>query len=102
VEQGQAGSHAGRGWEAITDAAVAAVARAQSPSVFILWGSHARKKAMSIAELQGKTRHLVLQSPHPSPLSAHRGFFGSRPFSKANAFLEANGRGIVDWRLSAV
>ena len=73
-------------------------ARAE-PSVFILWGSHARKKAMSIPELQGETRHLVLQSPHPSPLSAHRGFFGSRPFSKANAFLAANGRGAVDWAL---
>jgi len=99
VEQGRAGSHAGRGWEAITDAAVAAVARAGKPSVFILWGSHARRKAMNIPELQGDTRHLVLQSPHPSPLSAHRGFFGSQPFSKANGFLERAGRGAVDWRL---
>ncbi len=99
VEQGQAGSHAGRGWEAITDAAVAVVAARPEPSVFILLGSHARKKAMSIPELQGVTRHLVLQSPHPSPLSAHRGFFGSRPFSKANSFLEKTGRGAIDWRL---
>ncbi|HEX9806517.1 MAG TPA: uracil-DNA glycosylase [Alteraurantiacibacter sp.] len=97
VEAGQAGSHAGRGWEAITDACVAAVARREEPSVFILWGSHARKKAANIPELQGDTRHLVLTAPHPSPLSAHSGFFGSRPFSKANAFLEAQGRGAIDW-----
>lgn len=97
VEAGQAGSHAGRGWEAITDACVAAVARREEPSVFILWGSHARKKAANIPELQANTRHLVLTAPHPSPLSAHSGFFGSRPFSKANAFLEAQGRGAIDW-----
>ena len=97
VEAGQAGSHQNRGWEAITDAAVAAVAKQPEPSVFILWGSHARKKAARIPELQGDTRHLVLTSPHPSPLSAHSGFFGSKPFSKANAFLEAHGRGAIDW-----
>jgi len=97
VEAGLAGSHAGRGWEAITDACVAAVARREEPSVFILWGSHARKKAANIPELQGDTRHLVLTAPHPSPLSAHSGFFGSRPFSKANAFLEAQGRGTIEW-----
>ena len=98
VEAGQAGSHQMRGWEAITDAAVAAVAERAEPSVFVLWGSHAQKKAQRISALRGK-RHLVIHSPHPSPLSAHRGFFGSRPFSKANAFLEANGRGAVDWSL---
>jgi uracil-DNA glycosylase len=97
VQAGQAGSHAGRGWDAITDAAVAAVAAREDPSVFILWGSHARKKAERIPELQGADRHLVLTAPHPSPLSAHSGFFGSRPFSKANAFLEAKGRGAIDW-----
>ena len=97
VEAGQAGSHAGRGWEAITDAAVAAVAAREEPSVFILWGNHARKKALNVPGLVQNDRHLVLASPHPSPLSAHSGFFGSRPFSKANAFLEANGRGQVDW-----
>ncbi len=97
VEGGQAGSHAGRGWEEITDAAVAAVAARKEPSVFILWGNHARKKASRVPGLQGNTRHLVLTAPHPSPLSAHAGFFGSRPFSQANAFLEANGRGAVDW-----
>ena len=97
VEAGKAGSHAGKGWEAITDAAVAAVAEREEPSVFILWGSHARKKAANVPQLAQSGRHLVLTSAHPSPLSAYAGFFGSRPFSKANAFLEAKGRGAIDW-----
>lgn len=97
VEAGRAGSHAGRGWEAITDAAVAAVAARAEPSVFILWGSHARNKASRVPELGPGSRHLVLTSPHPSPLSAHAGFFGSKPFSKANAFLETQGRGAIAW-----
>jgi uracil-DNA glycosylase len=97
VEAGQAGSHAGRGWEAITDAAVAAVAAGEAPAVFVLWGSHARKKALRVPELAQGGRHLVLTSPHPSPLSAHSGFFGSKPFSRANAFLEKHGRGAIDW-----
>lgn len=99
VEAGRAGSHAGLGWEAITDAAVAAVAQRTEPSVFILWGRHARNKAQKIPQLQGQGRHLVLESAHPSPLSAHNGFFGSRPFSRANAFLEEQGRGAIDWRI---
>ena len=98
VEEGRAGSHQAMGWEAITDAAVAAVAVSHQPSVFMLWGSHAQKKAPRIDAL-ANGRHLVLKAPHPSPLSAHRGFFGSRPFSQANAFLEAAGRGAIDWRL---
>jgi uracil-DNA glycosylase len=97
VEAGQAGSHQNRGWEAITDAAVRAVAAREEPAVFILWGSHAKKKAMRVPELAGNTRHLVLAAPHPSPLSAHTGFFGSKPFSKANAFLAANGRDPIAW-----
>jgi uracil-DNA glycosylase len=96
VEAGRAGSHAGRGWEAITDAAVGAVAARAEPSVFILWGSHAQAKASRIPALIDGP-HMVIRSPHPSPLSAHRGFFGSRPFSRANAFLEAHGRGAIDW-----
>ena len=98
VEAGQAGSHAGRGWDAITDACVAAVAARPEPSVFILWGSHAQAKAKRIPGLRDG-RHLVIESPHPSPLSAHRGFFGSKPFSRTNAFLESQGRGAIDWRL---
>lgn len=98
VEEGRAGSHQGLGWEAITDAAVAAVAAQAEPCVFMLWGSHARNKAMRVPGLNGG-RHLVLTAPHPSPLSAHSGFLGCRHFSQANAFLEANGRGAVDWRV---
>lgn len=97
VEAGQAGSHQNRGWEAITDAAVAAVAARPLPSVFILWGSHAQGKAARIPELTDSERHLVIRSPHPSPLSAYRGFLGSKPFSRANAFLESHGRGAIDW-----
>ncbi|EAQ28702.1 uracil-DNA glycosylase [Erythrobacter sp. NAP1] len=99
VEAGQAGSHAGRGWDAITDAAVEAVATSGEPTVFVLWGSHARKKAGRVKGLGTGDHHLVLTSPHPSPLSAHSGFFGSKPFSQANAFLEAQGRGSIDWTL---
>ena len=101
VEAGEAGSHQGRGWEAITDAAVAAVAVQDKPSVFILWGSHAQKKARNIPELGRGTRHLVIASPHPSPLSSYRGFFGSKPFSRANAFLKEHGRGGIDWAIPA-
>ncbi|WP_369026324.1 uracil-DNA glycosylase [Qipengyuania sp. RANM35] len=96
VEAGNAGSHAGRGWDAITDACVAAVAEQAEPSVFILWGSHAQAKAKRIAALRNG-RHCLIESPHPSPLSAHRGFFGSRPFSRTNEFLASNGRGTIDW-----
>jgi uracil-DNA glycosylase len=99
VEAGQAGSHAGRGWDAITDACVAAAAQRDAPTVFILWGSHARKKASRIPALARSSQHLVLTSAHPSPLSAHNGFFGSRPFSQTNAFLEQHGRGVIDWGL---
>lgn len=98
VEAGKAGSHAGRGWEAITDACVAAVAACDKPSVFMLWGSHAQAKAARIPQLS-EGPHCVIRSPHPSPLSAHRGFFGSRPFSRANAFLAKQGREPIDWRV---
>lgn len=97
VEAGQAGSHAGRGWDQVTDACVAAVAELGVPCVFILWGSHARKKASRVPALGRASHHLVLTAAHPSPLSAHNGFFGSRPFSQTNAFLESRGRGVIDW-----
>lgn len=99
VEAGQAGSHAGRGWDAITDALVAAVAARPDPCVFILWGSHARKKASRIPALGRSSQHLVLTSAHPSPLSAHNGFFGSHPFSQTNSFLAQHGLGVIDWSL---
>jgi uracil-DNA glycosylase len=98
VEQGQPASHQGKGWEEITDAVVAAVAAKAEPCVFLLWGSHARKKALSVPGL-AQSHHLVLTAPHPSPLSAHSGFLGCRHFSQANAFLEVRGRGAVDWQL---
>jgi uracil-DNA glycosylase len=98
VEAGKAGSHAGKGWEAVTDACVAAVARQDTPCVFVLWGNHAQAKAARIPRLHDGP-HCVIRSAHPSPLSAHRGFFGSRPFSRANAFLAAHERTPIDWRL---
>ena len=98
VEEGKAGSHARKGWEAVTDAVIEAVAERDTPTVFILWGNHAQAKAKDIEALRDGP-HLVLESVHPSPLSARRGFFGSKPFSRANAFLEENGRGAVDWQV---
>ena len=97
VEQARAGSHGGKGWEAITDAIVSAVAARPDPTVFILWGSHAQAKAARVMALADAGRHLILRAPHPSPLSAYRGFFGSKPFSRANAFLTRHGREAIDW-----
>jgi uracil-DNA glycosylase len=88
-------SHRGQGWERFTDAAVAAVGGRVAPAVFLLWGAPAQKKQALIDE----SRHMVLAAPHPSPLSARRGFFGSRPFSKANAALAAAGVEPIDWCL---
>lgn len=96
VEAGKAGSHSRHGWAAITDRIVEAVAEGDEPTVFILWGGHAQGKAARIAALQ-TDRHLLIESPHPSPLSSYRGFFGSKPFSKANEFLKQNGRTPIDW-----
>jgi uracil-DNA glycosylase len=93
VEDGKPGSHQGLGWEEITDAVIAHVGNQASPAVFMLWGSHAqRKKPLIDAD-----RHLVLEAPHPSPLSAHRGFLGCGHFGKANAFLKEKGRGEIVW-----
>ncbi len=99
VEDGKPASHQGKGWEEITDAVVAAVAAKAEPCVFMLWGNHAKKKAASVPGLMD-SHHLVLTAPHPSPLSAHTGWFGSGHFGKANVFLEAQGRGAVDWTIS--
>ncbi|MDZ4136500.1 MAG: uracil-DNA glycosylase family protein, partial [Paracoccaceae bacterium] len=95
VERGLAASHRGRGWESFTDAVIAHVNALKHPVVFLLWGSHAQKKAAFV----DASRHLVLKAPHPSPLSAHTGFLGCRHFSQANAFLEKNGLAPIDWRL---
>jgi uracil-DNA glycosylase len=99
VEQGQAGAHAGKGWERFTDAVIARVAAQEAPVAFLLWGAYAQKKAGFVPDAAQGGRHLVLRSPHPSPLSAYNGFFGCRHFSRANAFLEAQGRGTIDWAL---
>ncbi len=99
VQMGQAASHRERGWERFTDAAIAEVNRQADPVVFMLWGSYAQKKAALVDSVDKGGRHLVLRAPHPSPLSAHSGFFGSRHFSKANAFLEKNGLKPIDWAL---
>lgn len=95
VEAHQAGSHQGKGWEKFTDAVIRLVDMRPQPSVFILWGSYAQKKAGFI----DSNKHLVLKSVHPSPLSAHRGFFGSKPFSKTNAFLQQQGMDPIDWQV---
>jgi len=95
VEMAQAASHQGRGWERFTDAIIRLVNAKAEPVVFLLWGAYAQRKAAFV----DASRHLVLKSAHPSPLSAHNGFLGSRPFSQANAFLEVHGRGAIDWAL---
>lgn len=95
VERGNAGAHAGKGWEEFTDAVIAAVHEHTEHTAFILWGAYAGAKADHI----DSRRHLVIRSPHPSPFSARKGFFGSRPFSRTNAYLECHGRGVIDWRI---
>jgi uracil-DNA glycosylase len=95
VEAGRAASHAGKGWEKFTDAIMREVNALPHPVVFILWGNYAQKKAGFV----DTTRHLVIKSVHPSPLSAHNGFFGSKPFSRANEFLIAQGLQAVDWNI---
>jgi uracil-DNA glycosylase len=101
VRMGQAASHRERGWETFTDAAIAEVNRQQSPIVFLLWGSYAQKKAAQIDSVDKGGPHLVLRAPHPSPLSAHSGYFGCGHFSKANRFLESKGLAPIDWALPA-
>lgn len=95
VEAGRAGSHQGKGWEAFTDAVVDRLNREREGLVFLLWGSYAQAKGKFI----DRTRHAVLRAPHPSPLSAYRGFMGCGHFSAANRYLEARGLGAVDWQL---
>ena len=104
VEAGQAASHQGMGWELLTDAAIRAVAERPAPCVYLLWGSHARAKAPLIREASAAAKggpHLILEAPHPSPLSAYRGFLGCRHFSRANAFLQEHGCKAIDWQLPA-
>jgi uracil-DNA glycosylase len=88
-------SHRGVGWEEFTDAAIRKVKEQDRPIVFILWGKPAQEKA----KMLDNPRHLILKAPHPSPLSAYRGFFGSKPFSRTNTFLEENGETPIDWQI---
>ena len=95
VEQGKAGAHQGKGWEAFTDSAIAALNEHRDGLVFVLWGSYAQKKGAFIDE----SKHLVLKSVHPSPLSAHRGFFGNHQFSQINQHLAQQGQSPINWQL---
>ena len=96
VRAHQANSHQGKGWETFTDAVLRAVNAKTTPVVFLLWGSYAQRKA----ELVDSSRHTILKAPHPSPLSASRGFFGCRHFSKANTALQSAGLPVIDWQLA--
>jgi len=95
VEEGRAGSHANKGWERFTDKIIRSLDEHRDGLVFMLWGSYAQKKA----EFVNRSKHFVLQAPHPSPLSASRGFFGCRHFSQANVYLRERKKGEIDWRL---
>lgn len=95
VRRGQANSHQNKGWEQFTDKVIHVLNAQKNPVVFILWGRHAQAKRHMI----DATRHHVITSPHPSPLSAHRGFFGSKPFSRTNEFLQSRGRAPIEWTL---
>jgi uracil-DNA glycosylase len=94
VRASSPGSHQGKGWEEFTDAAIQALSDKREHLVFILWGNYAKKKGAVI----DRSKHFVIESPHPSPFSAYNGFFGSKPFSKANKYLKKNGEEEIDWR----
>ncbi|NLM73777.1 MAG: uracil-DNA glycosylase [Clostridiaceae bacterium] len=98
VEEGRPDSHKGKGWEKFTDAVISLVDMKDTPVVFILWGNNARKKKSLIKN----PIHLIIESAHPSPLSASRGFFGSKPFSRANKFLEEKGLVPIDWQIENI
>ena len=96
VRANSAGSHQNKGWEQFTDAVVKCLSEEKENLVFLLWGSYAQQKGKQI----NSEKHLVLRSPHPSPYSADRGFFGNKHFSKANAYLQSNGKAPIDWSLN--
>ena len=98
VEENHAASHQGQGWEQFTDKVIAQINEHAEHIVFILWGSYAQKKGAFI----DTSRHLVLKAPHPSPLSAHRGFFGQKPFSRTNGYLKSQGKTPIDWMLPGI
>ena len=98
VRAHQANSHRGSGWEQFTDAAIKILNQQDRPSVFILWGRPAQQKKAML----NNPHHLILEAPHPSPLSAYRGFFGSKPFSQTNRFLEEHGVAPIDWQIENI
>ncbi|MEI4528124.1 uracil-DNA glycosylase [Priestia megaterium] len=98
VRKGEANSHKGKGWEQLTDRIIELVAQKEEPVVFLLWGKHAQAKK----ELIHHSHHLILESPHPSPFSANRGFFGNNHFQRANEFLLQHGRQSIDWQIDDV
>ena len=98
VRAHQAASHQGKGWETFTDAIIHAVDQEERPIVFILWGRPAQNKK----KMLHNPKHLILEAPHPSPLSAYRGFFGSKPFSKTNTFLQEHGLEPIDWQIENI
>lgn len=98
VRAHQAGSHQGKGWEQFTDAVIEAVNTQDRPIVFILWGKPAQMKKKMLTN----PKHLILEAPHPSPLSAYRGFFGSKPFSRTNEFLQEHGMDPIDWTIEDI
>lgn len=98
VRAHQANSHRGKGWEEFTDAAIAALNRQDRPIVFILWGRPAQAKKRML----NNPNHLILEAPHPSPLSAYNGFFGSKPFSQTNLFLQEHGIEPIDWQIENI
>lgn len=98
VEEGKAASHQGKGWEQFTDRIIEHLNKERKHLVFVLWGSYAQKKGAFI----DRSQHLVIESPHPSPLSAHRGFFGTRPFSKINQYLKQTGQTEINWQINSL
>ena len=95
VQAGKSNAHQGKGWEIFTDKIIEVINRDSNGVVFILWGGYAQRKGVSI----DSSRHLIIKSPHPSPLSAYRGFFGSRPFFRTNHYLQSIGKKPIDWQL---
>ena len=93
MRAGLAGSHQGKGWEQFTDSVIDSLSKNRNNLVFMLWGSYAQKKGATIDQ----SKHLVMKSPHPSPLSAHRGFFGNNHFSRANEYLISKGKSPIEW-----
>jgi uracil-DNA glycosylase len=98
VEEGKSNSHTGKGWEEFTDSIISIINEKNEPVVFVLWGNNARSKKALITN----PNHLIIESPHPSPLSASRGFFGSKPFSRANDFLKSKNIEPIDWQIENI